>query len=63
MRSIAQMLGTVRAGARMVAGVGCYEAYLTHMWERHPAQVPMTNIEYFRDRQDARFGGGTSSCC
>ena len=50
--------------ARIVAGVGCYDAYLKHMRDAHPAAAPMTEVDFFRDRQEARFGGGgPSSCC
>ena len=30
----------------------------------HPDQTPMTYEEFFRDRQDARYGGkGGAKCC
>jgi uncharacterized short protein YbdD (DUF466 family) len=30
----------------------------------HPEQAPMTYEEFFRERQDARYGGkGGAKCC
>ena len=55
--------------AMMMIGVPPYETYLAHMAEHHPEQAPMTYAEFFRNRQDARYGvgvkGGTRGfrCC
>jgi len=53
-------------GARLMVGVPNYEAYLEHMARTHPDRRPMTHAEFFRDRQDARYGGGGRGgfrCC
>ena len=53
-------------GARLMVGVPNYETYVEHMARTHPNQAPMTRTEFFRDRQDARYGaGGRGSfrCC
>lgn len=44
--------------ARMMVGVPPYDLYLAHMAEHHPGARPMTYAEFFRDRQDARYGVG-----
>lgn len=63
---LAQIARRVREGARLMVGVPDYEYYVAHMRERHPGQPPMTYAEFFRNRQDARYGGkgrGGFRCC
>ena len=52
-------------GARLMVGVPSYDTYVEHMRRTHPGQTPMTYAEFFRDRQDARYGGkgGGFRCC
>ncbi len=53
-------------GARLMIGVTSYETYLEHMARTHPPRTPMTYAEFFRDRQDARYGAGGRGgfrCC
>lgn len=54
-------------GARMMIGVPNYDAYVAHVRATHPDAPVMTYEEFFRNRLDARFGGGTSTrgfrCC
>jgi len=44
-----------------------YDAYLAHWSSTHPDQAPMNRREFFRNREDRRFGGGFESggfkCC
>jgi uncharacterized short protein YbdD (DUF466 family) len=44
-----------------------YEAYLAHWRQFHPGETPMTRVEFFRNREDRRYGGGVSTggfrCC
>lgn len=49
--------------ARLSIGVGDYEAYVAHQRAQHPDQPLMSYAEFFRSRQDARYGKGTSRCC
>lgn len=52
--------------ARLMVGVGDYDAYRAHALAAHPDREPMSRAEWFRDRQDARFGakgGGGFRCC
>jgi len=53
----------VRETANMMIGIPSYEAYLAHMASRHPDVPPMTEIEFFRNRQEARYGAGRAGCC
>ena len=43
--------------AKMMIGVPDYDNYVEHMRVTHPDQTPMTYEAFFRDRQDARYGG------
>ncbi|HSC68247.1 MAG TPA: YbdD/YjiX family protein [Cellvibrio sp.] len=51
--------------ARMMVGVGDYTAYKTHMENHHPELIPMSEQEYFRYCQNARYpskAGKISRC-
>lgn len=55
--------------AMMMIGVPSYDTYLAHMAENHPGKPVMTYAEFFRNRQDARYGAGNKDgtrgfrCC
>ena len=51
--------------ARLMVGQPSYDVYLEHIRRLHPDQPPMTKAEFFRDREAARYGGGTRGfrCC
>ena len=53
----------VRETANMMIGIPSYENYLAHMASRHPSIPPMSEIEFFRNRQEARYGAGRAGCC
>lgn len=53
-------------GARLMVGQGDYSAYADHIRRTHPDREPMTETEFFRNRENARFGVGNTSgfrCC
>jgi uncharacterized short protein YbdD (DUF466 family) len=63
---ITQALRCACDTARLMVGVPNYDTYRAHMAATHPDQAPMSYAEFFRDRQDARFGakkGGGFRCC
>jgi len=50
--------------ARQMVGVPSYEAYCRHVAQHHPGRDPMTEREFFRNRQEARYGArGGGRCC
>lgn len=50
--------------ARATLGLPNYDAYLRHMAEHHPERTPMDYAQFFRDRQQARYGSsGAGRCC
>ncbi len=48
---------------RSMVGVSSYAAYRAHMARAHPDAEPMDEVAFFRDRQQARYGGGGGRCC
>lgn len=53
----------VRDTANLMIGIPSYETYLAHMASRHPGITPMSEAEFFRNRQEARYGAGGARCC
>nr|WP_177218335.1 YbdD/YjiX family protein [Caulobacter sp. UNC279MFTsu5.1] len=52
--------------ARLMVGVPNYDVYVAHVAMTHPGQAPMSYEAFFRDRQQARYGGGGKGgfrCC
>ncbi|GLY62063.1 hypothetical protein Pcaca05_29200 [Pectobacterium carotovorum subsp. carotovorum] len=52
--------------ARMLVGMPDYDTYVQHMQTNHPDKPAMTYEEFFRERQQARYGGdgkGGMRCC
>lgn len=49
---------------RLMVGVPDYETYVAHMRRAHPEQAPMDYEAFFRERQNARYGGKNRiGCC
>lgn len=49
---------------RSMVGMPEYSVYLAHMEENHPDVLPMSYEEFFRERQEARYGAnGKGRCC
>ena len=50
---------------RLMVGVPDYGTYLRHMEAMHPGQPAMSYAEFFRERQQARYGGAgrVGRCC
>jgi uncharacterized short protein YbdD (DUF466 family) len=57
------LVARLRQTAMLMVGQTPYEAYLRHMETRHPEQQAMTRIQFFRDRERARYGSGGGRCC
>ncbi len=49
--------------ARLMVGIPDYDTYVQHMRLKHPDKPAMTYEEFFRERQEARYGGATGKCC
>jgi len=56
----------IRNTARLMVGVPDYDVYVAHRRAQHPGESIMSYAEFFRDRQDSRYGaksGKISRCC
>lgn len=62
-KDLARMGAYLGQAARLMVGVPDYDAYVQHTRLVHPERTPMTYEEFFRERQEARFGGGAGKCC
>ncbi|WP_186035567.1 YbdD/YjiX family protein [Burkholderia gladioli] len=60
LRSAGRYLGQA---FRLMVGVPDYDTYVAHMRETHPGRAPMSYEEFFRERQNARYGSGAGKCC
>lgn len=51
--------------ARLMVGLPDYDNYLNHMAANHPDQPVMSYEAFFRERQEARYGGKgkIARCC
>ena len=63
---VRKLAGRLRAGARLMVGQGDYDAYVAHMRARHAEAAILSPSEFFRARENARFGAGGERafrCC
>ena len=52
--------------AHLMVGQPSYETYASHLRGQHPERAVMSYEEFFRERQQARYGGGNGRmgrCC
>ncbi|MDO9381397.1 MAG: YbdD/YjiX family protein [Hyphomicrobiaceae bacterium] len=66
MQQLGQLYRQFRKTARLMIGVPDYETYVAHRSATHPGEPVMTYAEFFRERQDSRYGakgGKISRCC
>lgn len=60
-QSVGSYLGQT---ARLMVGVPNYDTYASHQRKQHPDAPVMTYEEFFRERQEARYGGkAAGKCC
>lgn len=53
-----------RRTGHLMVGLPDYDDYLRHMAARHPEAPVMDRVAFFRERQQARYGGkGGGRCC
>lgn len=57
------LLTTLVRTARLMVGLPDYDAYRRHMASHHPDAAAMTRTQFFRDRQEARYGGKNGGRC
>jgi uncharacterized short protein YbdD (DUF466 family) len=57
------IIGRMQETARLMVGLPRYDLYCRHMADHHPHAPVMTETEFFRDRQQARYGGKSGGRC
>lgn len=60
---MSNFLTMLRRTAHLMVGMPDYDSYLRHMAEHHPDQPVMDRTTFFRDRQEARYGGRNGGRC
>ena len=61
---LATAVGALRRAARLMCGIPDYDGYVAHMRLHHPERPVPSYAEFFRERQDARYGrSGNGRCC
>ncbi len=49
--------------SRLMVGIPDYQQYLQHMQLAHPDVIPLSQADFFANRQQARYGGkGIKKC-
>ncbi|AIT05563.1 hypothetical protein MC45_03145 [Sphingomonas taxi] len=60
-------VGTILRGiaetGRLMVGVPSYRTYVAHMAAAHPDAPVMSEAAFFRNRQEARYGGRNGGRC
>ncbi len=63
-RRLAEVRKALRQTGRLMCGVPDYEGYVAHLRRHHPDRPVPSYEEFFRQRQDARYGkNGNARCC
>ena len=66
MDRMARLWGRAVQTARLMVGIPDYDTYVAHRRTQHPGEPVMSYTEFFRERQQARYGcagGRISGCC
>ena len=65
LNTFTQTLSQLSQSLRLMVGVPEYRTYVDHMKMAHPDQSIMSYEEFFRERQEARYGGKgrMNRCC
>ncbi|MDB5997303.1 MAG: hypothetical protein JWP42_4439 [Pseudomonas sp.] len=65
LKKLRHALKSFNQSARLMVGVPDYDNYVVQMAIKHPDQPVMNYAEFFRERQEARYGNGkcTTRCC
>jgi uncharacterized short protein YbdD (DUF466 family) len=63
MASLTEGVRRLRQSLRLMVGVPQYDTYVAHMQDKHPDQPVMSYQQFFRERQEARYGSKVSRCC
>jgi uncharacterized short protein YbdD (DUF466 family) len=63
-RRLAEVGKVLRQTGRLMCGIPDYDGYVAHLRRHHPDRSVPSYEEFFRQRQDARYGrNGNARCC
>ena len=57
------LLQTLKETARLMVGQPRYETYRAHLAAHHPGEPVMDEVAFFREREEARYGGKNGGKC
>jgi uncharacterized short protein YbdD (DUF466 family) len=61
---LAEVRKALRQTARLMCGIPDYDGYVAHVRQHHRDRPVPSYEEFFRQRQDARYGrNGNARCC
>ena len=66
MGKLSRLWGRAVQTARLMVGIPDYETYVAHRRAHHPGEPVMSYADFFRNRQQARYGDGPgriTRCC
>ena len=63
MPDLATLLRRLAQAGRLMVGIPDYGTYVAHRRAFHPGEPVMSYEEFFRERQECRYGGGGGRCC
>ena len=65
LKNVTRTMGQLSKILRLMVGVPEYSTYVDYMKMAHPDQSIMSYEEFFRERQEARYGskGRLNRCC
>ena len=63
-KRLAQAGKALRRTGRLMCGIPDYDGYVAHLRRHHPDRPVPSYEEFFRQRQEARYGkNGNARCC
>lgn len=60
---MSRLFEKMRQTALMMVGMPDYDSYVGHRRAHHPGEPVMTPTQFFRERQEARYGGKNGGKC
>ena len=57
------LIARISRAVRAIIGAPDYARYLAHQRARHPDAIPLSRVEFARERENARYEGTGSRCC
>ncbi len=64
--AVKTLFGRLQQTGRLMVGLPDYQAYVEHRKRTHPGEPIMSYEEFFRERQESRYGGANGKigrCC